>query len=212
LSKLLHRSTPATPPFEAIAHALATAGWGVFDDVVSTRQAKAWARRARAHDAYRHARVGRLRDRQRNRFVRTDQILWVDGADPDEQSWLAWAETLPGYLNRSLMLGLNSFESHFALYGPGTFYRRHVDAFQGDSNRVVSVVFYLNPGWQPAHGGELVIHDEAFGELGRVTPTLGTLAVFLSEVFPHEVLPTTVDRFSLAGWFRPRTELPLADL
>ena len=43
-------------------------------------------------------------------------------------------------------------------------------------------------------------------------PLTTSLAVFLSEVFPHEVLPTTEERYSLAGWFRPRAELPLENV
>jgi SM-20-related protein len=31
------------------------------------------------------------------------------------------------------------------------------------------------------------------------------LVVFLSEEFPHEVLPTATDRYSIAGWFRVNT-------
>ena len=36
----------------------------------------------------------------------------------------------------------------------------------------------------------------------RVAPAVGTLAVFLSEDFEHEVLPARRDRYSIAGWFR----------
>ncbi|MDH5172415.1 MAG: 2OG-Fe(II) oxygenase, partial [Gammaproteobacteria bacterium] len=36
----------------------------------------------------------------------------------------------------------------------------------------------------------------------KVTPALGTVAVFLSEDFEHEVLPARRDRFSIAGWYR----------
>ena len=35
-----------------------------------------------------------------------------------------------------------------------------------------------------------------------VTPSFGTIVVFLSEEFPHEVLPAKRDRYSIAGWFR----------
>jgi len=35
-----------------------------------------------------------------------------------------------------------------------------------------------------------------------VLPQLGTLVVFLSEEFPHEVLAAQRDRYSIAGWFR----------
>jgi SM-20-related protein len=208
----LPRPALSPPHFETIATALAESGWGIFTDVVPRRLVRRLSNRAHALECYEIAKVGRQGDRQRNRFVRRDQIAWVDGSNSLEHAWLAWTHELRVFLNRTLMLGLHSFESHFAMYGPGTFYRRHLDAFRGDSNRIVSLVLYLNPHWQPSHGGEFVIYGENDQELARIPPTLGTLAVFLSEVFPHEVLPTTTERYSLAGWFRPRAELPLANL
>jgi SM-20-related protein len=36
----------------------------------------------------------------------------------------------------------------------------------------------------------------------RVAPECGKLVIFLSEDFPHEVLPATQLRQSIAGWFR----------
>jgi SM-20-related protein len=36
----------------------------------------------------------------------------------------------------------------------------------------------------------------------KVLPSFGTIVVFLSEEFPHEVLPAKRDRYSIAGWFR----------
>ena len=47
----------------------------------------------------------------------------------------------------------------------------------------------------------------AFGDLNdnkiaTIPPRSGRLFVFLSEQFPHEVLPTNAERFSIAGWFR----------
>jgi SM-20-related protein len=212
LSDLSQRAALSPPHLETIATALAESGWGIFTDVLPARLARRLSSRARALECYQNARVGRHGARQRNRFVRRDQIVWIDGDTLAERAWLDWANELCVYLNRTLMLGLNSFESHFAMYGPGTFYRRHLDAFRGESNRIVSLVLYLNPHWQPSHGGEFVIYGEHDQELGRFPPTLGTLAVFLSEVFPHEVLPTTTQRYSLAGWFRPRAELPLANI
>jgi SM-20-related protein len=107
------------------------------------------------------------------------------------------------------MLGISEFESHFACFAPGAFYRRHMDAFRGESNRIVSVVAYLNPNWTPGDGGEFVIYDTQMAELGRFPPTVGTFAIYLSERFPHEVLPTTKARFSIAGWFRSRPGQPV---
>ncbi|MEF1189887.1 2OG-Fe(II) oxygenase, partial [Vibrio parahaemolyticus] len=39
-------------------------------------------------------------------------------------------------------------------------------------------------------------------EIATIPPRGGRLLVFLSEQFPHEVLPTNAQRFSIAGWFR----------
>ena len=101
------------------------------------------------------------------------------------------------------MLGLYSFESHFAVYQPGAFYKRHLDAFKGQANRVLSLVTYLNPDWQEADGGQLVIYTSEEDKTGiRVLPKFGTVVVFLSEEFPHEVLPATRSRSSIAGWYR----------
>jgi SM-20-related protein len=116
---------------------------------------------------------------------------------------LQWVEQLRVYLNRRLFLGLFSYEGHFAHYEPGAFYKRHVDAFRGESNRVLTTVFYLNWGWQAEDGGELLLYEENQTEaFARVIPRMGKLAVFLSEEFPHEVLPAKRDRYSIAGWYR----------
>jgi len=217
LQDLSPQDLPLCPPdaataFEAIARALIDPGWGVFTGLLPESLTLALAATARSLETYRAAGIGRYSDAQLNRFVRRDRIVWVDEADPAGHDWLNWTDGLRVHLNRSLILGLASFESHYAYYAPGTFYRRHLDAFRGDANRVVSVVCYLNDGWLPADGGELALFDESGRELGRFPPVRGTLAVYLSERFPHEVLPTRTPRYSIAGWFRCRAELPLANV
>ena len=147
--------------------------------------------------------VGRENDHTLNSFVRTDAICWITGESSVGRAWLAWAEALREFLNRELLLGLFSFESHFAHYRPGDFYRKHVDAFRGEANRVLSVVAYLNPGWQGDNGGELRLFTGTDDDAALlVQPLHGTVVVFLSEEFPHEVLPANRDRYSIAGWFR----------
>jgi len=149
------------------------------------------------------AAIGRGQDQLRNRFVRRDRIHWIDEVDPRARAWRDWTRALRQYLNRHLYLGLFSFESHFSFYQPGDFYRKHVDAFTGRSNRVLSLVTYLNRGWEPDQGGELVLYPAAGEEpLLRVRPAFGTLVLFLSTGFPHEVLPASRERFGVAGWFR----------
>lgn len=153
---------------------------------------------------FHRAGVGRSTDHIMNQFVRRDRIHWIDGTP---ETWLAWTERLRLYLNRRLYLGLFSFESHYAVYDPGDFYKRHVDAFRGESNRVLSLVTYLNRGWEPDHDGELVLYPED-GDAIKVTPAFGTLAIFLSEEFPHEVLPAQRKRYSVAGWYRLKETVP----
>jgi len=150
--------------------------------------------------------IGRGRQHIYNDFVRTDEICWITGESVAGKDWLNWTSGLQTYLNRRLFLGLFSFESHFAHYAPGDYYKRHCDAFRGEANRVLSVVVYLNQSWSPTDGGELVLYKDDSDHDGlRVTPGLGTVVVFLSEEFPHEVLPAVRDRYSIAGWFRVNT-------
>lgn len=149
------------------------------------------------------AAVGRGREQTRNKFVRRDRIYWIDEQHSGSRQWLDWTSRLREYLNRRLFLGLFSFESHFSYYRQGDFYRRHLDAFRGESNRILSLVTYLNKGWQPDQGGELVLFEpEGDAEIMTVQPGFATLVLFLSEEFPHEVRPTQRERFAVAGWYR----------
>ncbi|MCC2604614.1 2OG-Fe(II) oxygenase [Planctobacterium marinum] len=155
------------------------------------------------HAEFEAAGIGRANEHNLNEFVRRDEICWINGDSAAGQQWLQWTSALQTYLNRRLFLGLFSFESHFAIYGKQDFYKRHRDAFAGESNRVLSVVAYLNHQWAHQDGGELVLYkDDHDMEGSRVLPTFGTVAVFLSEEFPHEVLPANRERISIAGWFR----------
>lgn len=161
-----------------------------------------------AVEKYTSAGIGRGGDHLQNAFVRSDKICWITGESVAGRQWLAWAVALQEFLNRRLFLGLFSFESHFAHYAPGDYYKRHCDAFRGEANRILSIVAYLNPGWTNTDGGELVLYrNEGDTEGLRVVPLMGTLTVFLSEEFPHEVLPASRDRYSIAGWFRVNTSV-----
>ncbi|MEF1340672.1 2OG-Fe(II) oxygenase, partial [Vibrio rotiferianus] len=61
---------------------------------------------------------------------------------------------------------------------------------------------YMNESWSEEDAGELVVYDLNDNEIATIPPRSGRLFVFLSEQFPHEVLPTNAERFSIAGWFR----------
>lgn len=149
------------------------------------------------------AAIGRQENLTRNNFVRADKIVWITGQSNAGKAWLEWAGRMQRYLNKTLFLGLFSFESHFAHYAVDAFYKRHLDAFKGQANRVLSLVVYLNPDWTPENAGELVIYTSQDDVVGiKVTPSYGTVVIFLSEEFSHEVIKTNRDRFSIAGWFR----------
>jgi SM-20-related protein len=155
-----------------------------------------------------NAGIGRAANYQQNERIRSDEICWITGDSLAGRHWLKWAAALQTHLNRRLFLGLFSFESHFAHYLPGAFYRRHLDAFKGEANRILSLVVYLNPDWESDQGGELVLYCRADDAQGtRILPSWATVVVFLSEDFPHEVLPAVRDRYSIAGWFRLNTSI-----
>ena len=157
---------------------------------------------------YIDAGIGRGDAYSKNEFVRTDEICWITGESDAGRHWIDWTARLQSFLNQRLFLGLFSFESHFAHYSPGAYYKRHYDAFRGEANRVLSVVTYLNPGWCSADSGELVLYRNDHDLEGiKIVPLHGTMVVFLSEEFPHEVLPATRDRYSIAGWFRVNTSI-----
>lgn len=150
--------------------------------------------------------IGRKQQFNKNEHVRSDAICWLIGQSNASQRWLDWTSQLQNYLNKNLFLGLFSFESHYAHYAPGDCYKKHFDAFRGQANRVLSVITYLNPEWSSDDGGELILYEDKNDPVGQtIQPLYGTLVVFLSEQFPHEVLPAKKDRFSIAGWFRVNT-------
>ncbi|MCM0611847.1 2OG-Fe(II) oxygenase [Marinobacter sediminum] len=161
-------------------------------------------------DAMKKAGIGRGNDLMRDRSVRRDKIAWLQGITTPQAALFEFLDALREGLNRRLFLGLKRFETHYATYQPGDFYKKHLDSFQGRASRVVSLVLYLNENWQAADGGALqVFNQENDNEVcGLVLPELGRMALFLSEEIPHEVLPANRTRYSLACWFR-QDEVPL---
>lgn len=137
--------------------------------------------------------------------VRTDMTLWLDGESGAQNEYLRLMDALRMDINRDLMLGLFEFEAHYAQYEAGGFYKKHLDALQGARGRIVSTVTYLTPGWGANDGGHLVLYDDMDAEMLRILPQSGTVALFMSEDIPHEVLPPARPRCSIAGWFRCRS-------
>jgi SM-20-related protein len=197
---------------DALAATLAMDGFCVLDAAFPNMLIDALTTRIAALDAQDQltpAGIGRADQHQQARAIRRDLTHWLTGQHPDEAHFLALMEDLRLTLNRALFLGLYDFEAHFAIYEPGAFYARHRDAFEGQRNRVVSVVLYLNREWQAGDGGELVLYstDEA-SVVAIIEPLANRLVVFLSEDMPHEVLVASHRRCSIAGWFRVNDGAP----
>ncbi|CDG82886.1 2OG-Fe(II) oxygenase [Janthinobacterium agaricidamnosum] len=150
------------------------------------------------------AAVGRGAARAVQAGIRGDSIQWLTaGQSAACDRYLLLMESLRLALNRTLFLGLDDYESHFAWYAPGAFYARHLDRFRDDNKRTVSVVIYLNPDWQAGQGGALRLFPAGASALD-IAPQGSRMVLFLSADMAHEVLPATRDRLSLAGWFRRR--------
>ena len=133
---------------------------------------------------------------------RRDSISWLENEDEAQSKFLNFSDGLKEYLNRELYLGLSYYEAHFALYDRGDFYEKHLDTFKNSKNCVVTTVYYLNEDYQQDDGGELIVYNESDKEITRVSPKSDILMVFMSEKFPHEVLPAKKKCYSIAGWFR----------
>ncbi|KJG10240.1 SM-20 protein [Photobacterium kishitanii] len=181
--------------------ALFTQGWFVWDDFLT--QDEVIELKACIPADWSQAGIGRNDEYMTKKAIRSDKIQWLssDMGQP-VTDFLQRMDEIRMEVNRHLFLGLFEYEAHFAKYEQGDFYQKHLDCFRGQENRKLTTVFYLNNDWQPEHGGRIKMYDLDDNELATLDPKAGRLVVFLSELFPHEVLPVTQQRFSIAGWFR----------
>ncbi|ROS01291.1 SM-20-related protein [Sinobacterium caligoides] len=197
---------------DTVADALANDGYIILPDGPGKQISHALYQRARelSDSQWQAAGIGRHGDHLLAKEIRSDRLHWLDYEHQAEANYLTWLEQMRIALNRRLFLGLFDSESHFAVYQPGDFYRRHIDAFRGRSNRTLTIVYYLNPEWAQADGGELCLYDTIDKQSVRgqepliesVLPSFGKMVIFLSEKFPHEVLTTQKTRYSIATWYR----------
>ena len=159
------------------------------------------------HGLFKPAGLGKHENYHFDQKIRGDQIRWLSRESTPQQCQFFFdrLENITGFLNQHLFLGIRDAEFHFAKYQPGSFFKRHRDAFKNDGSRKISMIFYLNEGWLPEHGGQLrlYISDPQGNECPLdVFPVSGRLACFKSDVVEHEVLPANRERMSVTGWLK----------
>ncbi|KIA82136.1 2OG-Fe(II) oxygenase [Chromobacterium phragmitis] len=154
---------------------------------------------------FHEAATGRADGQARRAEIRSDSVLWLDQVAelPAVAAYNAAMDEIMRAVNRGLYLGLAELESHFAVYPEGAFYKKHLDRFQDDDARALTTVFYLNENWPAGAGGQIRLYlDQDCQQFIDVEPEAGTLVLFLSDRFWHEVLPAKRQRLSVTGWYR----------
>lgn len=161
-------------------------------------------------DGFKKSAIGNNADKIVAEGIRGDFISWIDEQEMDtaEQLYFNKVNNFIEYLNKTCYLGIVEGEFHYALYPENTFYKRHLDVFQNDSRRTLSVIYYLNDeDWKPEDGGELVIYVKNLNGVEEevvVTPYGGRMVIFNSRELEHEVKPVSRPRKSITGWFKTR--------
>ncbi|WP_203295194.1 2OG-Fe(II) oxygenase [Luteirhabdus pelagi] len=198
------------PLFENIIDDLTTSQYSIVDtffeqdEVLQLREALL---QRQSDSAFKKAAIGNRVNEEIDRSIRGDYIFWLrdDSLKPDETLFFERINAFVSYLNRTCFMGIMHKEFHYAIYPKGTFYKRHIDTFQNDDRRKLSIVFYLNDtDWTTENGGQLVLYPDGKPEIS-VVPIPGRMVIFESQILEHEVLEVKQgERLSITGWLKTR--------
>ena len=196
------------PLYERIISDISTQKYSIVDDFFSTEEVllirESLLERYK-EDEFKKSAIGNKVNEVVKKAIRGDIILWIDEstATTSESLFFNKINDLKAYLNRTCFMGINQKEFHYAIYPTGTSYKRHLDTFQNDDRRKLSIVCYLNnENWQPENGGELVLYLEQEEKI--IYPFLGKVVIFESQILEHEVKPVNTPRMSITGWLKTR--------
>ncbi|WP_338764926.1 2OG-Fe(II) oxygenase [Bernardetia sp. ABR2-2B] len=143
--------------------------------------------------------------------IRSDYVKWLQPNQLTEFQQLYWTQidNFKQAINQELYLSLNNFESHFAIYPPKSFYKKHLDHHQTAQRRFISCILYFNQDWKKEDGGELRIYAQDDNEDNKnkaqtdILPIFNRFVCMRSELIWHEVLPSEKrNRMSITGWLR----------
>lgn len=152
-------------------------------------------------EAFKKAGIGKLDSLIIKESYRSDKIKWINKEDclVATKQYLSILDELLLVFNRSFFLSLKDYESMYAIYPKGAFYKKHTDRFAQQPHRIISLVLYLNENWQETDQGQLILYKE--NETIKVNPLFNRLALFKSELW-HEVLPCKTPRYSVTTWLK----------
>jgi SM-20-related protein len=136
-----------------------------------------------------------------NQTLRNDLTSWIDekSLHPTDVDLNNSLSKLLSELKNYFRVSLTDFETHFAIYPVGHFYKKHSDQKKINNRRFFSFVIYLNEDWIDSDGGSLRGYSQN-EQIFQVKPDMGKMIVFKSELI-HEVCVSYKERFSLSGWF-----------
>lgn len=197
------------PLFETIISDLINQKYSVVNDFFSSEEVEVLRNSLVAKyeaDKFKKSAIGNRVNEEIDKTIRGDFIFWIDEKNANESETLFFNKinNLVNYLNQTCFLGILYKEFHYAVYPKGTFYKRHLDTFQNDDRRKLSIVCYLNEAnWPRENGGELTIYTEK--DALDVLPLPGRVVIFESQILEHEVkVVKESERMSITGWLKTR--------
>jgi SM-20-related protein len=151
--------------------------------------------------------IGQDTELIQNALIRKDVIYWLDRnhGNAVENQFLDLIDLFVDFLNNTCYTGITGYEFHYALYEKGSFYKKHLDQFRNNKSRAFSMIMYLNPDWELAHGGQLCVY--LADQVQMIDPLSGKCVFFKSGDLEHEVLMAHAPRMSITGWLKTNTYL-----
>jgi len=195
---------PTDATYEKIINDYDSKGYCIIDDWLTPDKCDIlFAELSELYDAdcFRKSAIGNRLNETIERTIRSDFICWIDESKY-AKPFFDKINDFTEYLNKTCFAGIVAKEFHYAVYPKGSFYKKHLDTFQNDDKRTISIAFYLNESWDKSCGGELKLY--LGNETLSVLPTLGKIILFDSKTIEHEVMPVLSDRkrFSITGWLK----------
>ena len=114
---------------DVIADALVDKGYIFLPELVPAHISQVLLEKVQATEIHelKAASIGRGAEQQLNPDIRRDRIQWLEEQHEPDSLYLDLMMQLKDGLNRRLFMGLFDYESHYAVYQPGAFYKKHVD-------------------------------------------------------------------------------------